>query len=122
MTERPVLTPTDDYPITITPTGARVTVRAGGQLIADSTAALTLREANLPPVQYLPPDDVVADRLVASATESYCPFKGDAAYLSLADGSVADVAWCYPRPHPAMTAIAGYLAFYPDRAEITLGG
>lgn len=82
MTERPVLTPTADYPITISPTRVRVTVRAGGRLIADSTAALTLREANLPPVQYLPAGDVAADLLTPSDTVSYCPFKGDATWGS----------------------------------------
>ena len=52
------LTPGPDHPITIEPTGQRVTVTAGDQVIARSDNALTLREASYPPVQYVPIDDV----------------------------------------------------------------
>ena len=51
MTSRPVLTPGPDHPITIERNPNRVQVRAGGTLIADTANALTLREANYPPVQ-----------------------------------------------------------------------
>ncbi|MEU9987674.1 DUF427 domain-containing protein [Streptomyces sp. NPDC048045] len=47
--------PGPNHPITIKPTGVRVVARAGAQIVADTTRALTLREANYPPVQYIPP-------------------------------------------------------------------
>lgn len=120
---RPVHTPSADYPITVTPTSRRVTVRIGGQVIADSAAALTLQEANHLAVQYIPLADVRQDVLSKSATTSYCPFKGDAAYYSVttADGeSVADAIWTYEQPFPAVAAIAGHVAFYPNKAEISI--
>lgn len=123
MSQRPVLTPTADYPITVTPTGRRVTVRIGGEIVADSQRALTLQEATRPPVYYLPVDDVTG-RLIRTATTSYCPFKGDAGYYSIgtaAGDTVVDAVWTYEQPFPAVAPIAGHVAFYPDKAEISLG-
>lgn len=123
MTDRPVLQPTADHPITVTPTGARVTVAVNGELIADTTDAVTLQESNYPAVQYIPMDDVIDGRLQHSATTTYCPFKGEAAYFHVAvgDGVVEDAVWTYREPYPAVDPIAGRVAFYPDKAEITVG-
>lgn len=121
---RPVLTPTDDYPITVTPTGRRVTVRIDGEVIAESDHALTLQESDRPAVHYIPLADVNAELLSATATTSYCPFKGDAAYYTVTTAAgrpVADAIWTYEQPFPAVGAIAGHVAFYPDKAEISLG-
>lgn len=124
MSERPVLIPDARHPITITATGRPVTVRVGGVVVAASTRALTLVEAGYPAVQYLPWADVDERALTRTDTTSYCPFKGEARYfrVTAADGTtVEDVGWCYPRPHPAVAAIAGHLACYPQKAEITVG-
>ena len=75
------------------------------------------RKGSLPPVFYVPRGDVHMERLAPSATTSHCPFKGDASYFSV-PGGPADVAWSYETPLPAAAAIAGHLAFYPDKAEI----
>ncbi|MGV7360624.1 DUF427 domain-containing protein, partial [Mycobacterium kansasii] len=42
--------PNAGHPITIEPTKGRVQVRVNGELVADTTAALELREATLPAV------------------------------------------------------------------------
>ncbi len=120
MTESRERQPSGEHPITVTPTGGRVVVTVGGVPVADSRAALTLREADYPAVQYVPLADVDQDLLVRTATATYCPYKGDAGYFSVrtADGTVDDAAWTYERPYPAVAAIAGHLAFYPDRAQI----
>jgi uncharacterized protein (DUF427 family) len=55
---RPVLEPSTEHPITIEPTAGRVTVEVNGRRVAESTSALTLREASYPPVQYIPMSDV----------------------------------------------------------------
>ncbi|WP_046318294.1 DUF427 domain-containing protein [Mycobacterium sp. UM_Kg1] len=123
MTPRPIHTPTAEYPITVTPTGRRVTVRIGGELVADSADALTLQESTRPAVQYIPLADVRRDMLTRTATASYCPFKGDAAYYSVntPDGqTVADAAWTYEQPFPAVADIAGHIAFYPAKADIAV--
>lgn len=116
--------PNAGHPITIEPTQARVQVRIKGELIADTTSALGLQEASLPLVQYIPIGDVVQERLAATETSTYCPFKGDASYYSVttsAGDTVADAIWTYEQPYPAVAAIAGHVAFYPSKAEITIG-
>ncbi|MEB3071868.1 DUF427 domain-containing protein [[Mycobacterium] vasticus] len=123
MSSRPILTPTAEYPITVTPTGRHVTVRIGGEVIADTDAALTLQEANHTAVQYIPISDVNVDLLTRTATTSYCPFKGDAAYYTVtttAGQAVADAIWTYEQPFPAVADIAGHVAFYPDKADISV--
>lgn len=115
--------PSAGHPITIEPTKGRVQVRIDGEVVADSTAALGLQEATLPLVQYIPLGDVVQDRLTRTDTTSYCPFKGEASYYSVttsAGRTVQDAIWTYEQPYPAVAAIAGYVAFYPNKADITL--
>ena len=57
--------PGPDHPITVTPNPNRVRVTFAGRLLADTTRALTLKEASLPAVQYIPREDV--DMAVFSA-------------------------------------------------------
>jgi len=122
MTDRPVLEPTAEHPITVEPTGKHVTVRVNGEVVADTHDALTLQESTYPAVLYIPLDDVVADRLKPSDTETYCPFKGDASYshLTAGDSPVDDAIWTYVKPYPAVAQIAGHVAFYPDKADVTV--
>ncbi|OBJ47846.1 DUF427 domain-containing protein [Mycobacterium sp. 1423905.2] len=115
--------PNAGHPITIEPTQGRVQVHINGELVADTTAALRLQEATLPAVQYIPLSDVVQERLSRSDTTSYCPFKGEANYYSVttsAGDTVADAIWTYEQPYPAVAAIAGHVAFYPNKAQISV--
>lgn len=111
--------PGPDHSITIEPHPERVRVRIGGTVVADTTRALSLREASYPAVLYIPRDDARMDLLAATSTSSQCPYKGDASYLTASAGGVTarDCAWSYEAPFPAVTAIAGHLAFYPERVE-----
>ena len=123
MTNRPVLEPTAEHPITVEPTGKHVTVRVNGELVADTRDALTLQESTYPAVQYIPLGDVAQDRLRHSDTTTYCPFKGDASYYHVttaAGDTVEDVIWTYEQPYPAVGDIVGHVAFYPDKADITV--
>jgi len=112
--------PGPEHPITIEATDQRFVVRANGQVVADSSATLTLQEAAYPPVQYFPLADVDETLLRGSSTSTYCPYKGDASYYSIAgpEGDIEDAVWTYVDPYPAVSAIAGYLAFYPNRVSI----
>jgi uncharacterized protein (DUF427 family) len=123
MTSRPVLEPTDEHPITINATGARVVVRVNGDVVADTRDALQLQESTYPAVQYIPLKDVEQDRLARTDTSTYCPYKGEAGYYSVTTASgdtVDDAIWTYEEPYPAVAAIAGHLAFYPDKAEVSI--
>jgi uncharacterized protein (DUF427 family) len=96
--------------------------RIGTQIVADTTRALTLREASYPPVQYIPIQDVDQALLTASATQTYCPYKGDASYYSItADGARPDAVWSYREPYDAVADIAGHVAFYTDQVDIVVG-
>src|SRR6478735_7619901 len=116
MTARPHLTPGPNHPITIEHNPQRVQVRAGGALIADTTAALTLREASYPPVQYIPRADVDMAQLRRSTHTTYCPYKGEAAYFDIVElgDKGANAVWTYEQPYPSVAEIAGHLAFYPS--------
>jgi len=122
MAERPVREPTPAHPITVTPTAGRVVVRVNGQIVADTTAAVALQESTYPAVQYIPLDDVQQELLTRTDTSTYCPYKGDAGYYSVtaAGSTVEDAIWTYEQPYPAVAQIAGRVAFYPDKADITV--
>jgi uncharacterized protein (DUF427 family) len=112
--------PGPDHPITITANPRRIRVSTGGVVIADSTHALTLKEASYPAVQYLPREDVKMPLLARSDRVTHCPYKGDANYFSIvSDGkTIENSIWSYEKPFPAMAEISGHLAFYPDKVTI----
>lgn len=111
--------PGPDHPITVAPTKGRVRVMLGGVIVAETTRALTLKEASYLPVQYIPREDAQMDFFVPSAHTTHCPYKGDAAYFSLTAGGLAkrDAVWSYEKPHPAVSGIKDHLAFYSDRVD-----
>jgi uncharacterized protein (DUF427 family) len=123
MTERPVLEPTAEHPITVTPTGRHVVVKVNGEVVAETDDALTLQESTYPAVQYVPLADVTPSALSPSVTTTYCPYKGEANYyhVSAAGDTVDDAIWTYEQPYPAVGAIAGHVAFYATKADVTVG-
>ncbi|WP_020663262.1 DUF427 domain-containing protein [Amycolatopsis benzoatilytica] len=113
------LIPGPDHPITVEQNPARVVVKAGGQVIASTTRAQVLREASYPPVQYIPLEDVDAAVLSRTEHQTYCPYKGEASYYTLtAAPNGENAVWGYEKPYEAVAAIAGHVAFYPDRVEV----
>jgi uncharacterized protein (DUF427 family) len=118
MANKMVLLPGPKHPITVRSAGQRVVVRVGKQVIADSTSALALRESDYPVAFYIPREDVDMSLLQRSTAESYCPFKGDAAYYSIPSAGEAgiDAVWTYEEPYDAVTEIKDHLAFYTNRA------
>jgi uncharacterized protein (DUF427 family) len=96
-----------------------VVVSVGGRVIADTREALTLREASLPPVQYVPRKDVDMSLLERTHHATYCPYKGDCAYYSIPLGGArsANSVWTYEAPYAAVSEIKDHLAFYPDRVD-----
>ncbi len=111
-----VLQPGPDHPITVEPTKARVVVKAGGRVVADSRKALTLQEASYPAVQYLPREDVDFSLLERTDHETYCPYKGESSYYSLKAGDVQgeNAVWTYEKPYDAVAPIKDHVAFYPN--------
>ncbi len=116
---RTVKQPGPDHPISIVPNPRRITVTVAGHVVADTTAALTLREASYPPVQYIPRADVEMSLLQPTDHKTYCPYKGDCSYFSIPSGGdrATNAVWSYEAPYEAVAAIKGHLAFYPDRVD-----
>jgi uncharacterized protein (DUF427 family) len=117
--EKPMKIPGPDHPISIEANPSRIVVTVGGQVIADTRAALTLREASYPPVQYIPRRDVNMAALVRSAHTTYCPYKGDASYYGIPAGGDRSInaVWTYETPFEAVQQIKEYVAFYSDRVD-----
>ena len=119
MKEKQTKIPGSDHPISIQRNPARVVVSVAGQVIADTRNALTLREADYSPVQYIPREDVDLSQLERTDHATYCPYKGDCSYYSVPAGGKksANAVWTYENPYPAVEEIKGHVAFYPDRVD-----
>ena len=119
MKTRQVKVPGSDHPISIERNPARIVVSVAGGVIADTRNALTLREADYPPVQYIPREDVDLTQLKRTDHATYCPYKGDCSYYSVPAGGEKSVnaVWSYEDPFPAVAQIKGHVAFYPDRVD-----
>jgi uncharacterized protein (DUF427 family) len=119
---REIKIPGPEHPITITPSSDRVVVRSGEATIADSRSTLVLSEADYPPVRYIPLADVDRSQLAPTELATYCPYKGDASYYSIIPDAErgTDAVWFYDDPYPAVAAIKGHVAFYPDRVELSI--
>ncbi len=111
--------PGPDHPITIEANPNRVRVIFNGKVVADTRRALRLKEAAYPAVQYIPREDADPSAFEPTPHRTHCPYKGDASYFTLKAGgrTAENAAWSYETPFPAVAAIAGHLAFYPNRVD-----
>jgi uncharacterized protein (DUF427 family) len=119
MKQKQIKLPNLTHPISIERNPARIAVLVAGRVIADTHNALTLSEADYPPVQYIPREDVDPFQLERTAHATYCPYKGDCTYYSIPAGGDKSVnaVWTYENPYPAVAQIKGHVAFYPDRVD-----
>jgi uncharacterized protein (DUF427 family) len=114
--------PSAGHPITIEPSAEHVIVRSGDTVIADTRAALVLREATIPPVYYVPLSDVDQTLLRPSNHATYCPFKGDASYYTVeaGDRELQDAIWYYADPYPSVAQIKDHVAFYRTKVDLSV--
>ena len=115
-----------DYPRPpiIVPDARLIQVRYNELLVAETTRALRVLETASAPGFYFPSGDVRMDLLKQARGASHCEWKGAAAYFDLfaSKGEIHGVAWSYPHPSPAFSAIAGYISFYPAKIECYVDG
>jgi len=119
MKEKQIKIPGSDHPISIQRNPARIVVSIAGRVIAETRNALTLRESDYSPVQYIPREDVDLSQLERTDHATYCPYKGDCGYYSIPAGGRKSVnaVWSYEDPYPAVAQIKGHVAFYPERVD-----
>jgi uncharacterized protein (DUF427 family) len=119
MNTRPEKIPGPEHPISIAPSQRRVVVKVSGHVIADSNSALRLQEASYPAVLYVPRADVDMSKLQRTEHMTYCPYKGDCSYYSIASGGdkAVNAVWTYEHPFAAVSSIKEHLAFYASRVD-----
>jgi uncharacterized protein (DUF427 family) len=87
-----------------------------GLVVAESENTVVV-EGN----HYFPPEDVRQDLLRPDPKVTWCPWKGHASHLTLAnDGGeqAPAAAWTYPEPKRAAKQIAGRIAFYRPPVDV----
>lgn len=99
-----------------------IRVEFDGVKLAESRRAVRVCETASPPVYYVPPADVLWERMAPAEGESVCEWKGLARYYTALSGAnpAGNCAWSYPDPFPGFEAIRDYVAFYPGRVECYL--
>ncbi len=115
---------TKGHSITITPADRHVEIVVNGEKVAESDRPVLLEETGLPTRYYLPREDVRTDALRPTATESVCPFKGQASYWSVEAGGEThdDLVWSYESPIPDAAGITGLLSFFNERVDVLVDG
>jgi uncharacterized protein (DUF427 family) len=110
--------------ITVTPFSGRVIVTFKGALVADTQAALQLREGSYPATFYIPRTDCKMVHFVETDLTTTCPHKGTARYwtLSSKDGTSENAVWGYDSPFEHVAVIDEHVAFYPNRVDIQATG
>jgi len=107
--------------IEITPAEGAWTVRTPDGVMVESRNAKILQEGDHEPVVYFPREDVAMALLEPSEKTTTCPHKGKASHFDYIGPSnrITDIAWSYEAPDKdAAKPIAGYLAFYGDKATV----
>ena len=98
---------------------SRLTVVAGGLVVAETTRGFRVLETSHPPVYYFPPEDVDGSILRPCVGESWCEWKGAARYydIQVPERTIAQAAWYFPRPTAEFRPLANYVAFYPSKMD-----
>lgn len=102
-----------------------VTVGLDGVELARSSSPVMVFETGLPTRYYLNRTEVQFEFLVPSDTVTSCPYKGQTSdYWSVRLGSteVTDLAWSYDFPTRQLLPIAGLVAFYNEKVDISVDG
>jgi uncharacterized protein (DUF427 family) len=103
----------------------RVRIELDGTLLAESSSPVMLFETGLPTRYYFNRTEVNFSHLVPTETVTACPYKGrTSGYWTarVADTTYPDLAWTYDFPTQQVLPIAGLIAFYNEKVDITVDG
>ena len=103
----------------------RVRVEVEGVVLAESSSPVMVFETGLPTRYYVNRTEVDFAHLVRTDTETECPYKGRTTdYWSIRIGETvhADLAWAYGFPTRQLLPIAGLVAFYNEKVDLSSTG
>jgi uncharacterized protein (DUF427 family) len=89
-----------------------ITITLGGVVVADTQQAWRVLETSHPPTYYLPFEAFSDGALRSASGQSWCEWKGQAAYFDVIGGgqTAARAGWTYPRPTRGFEPLAGAVA------------
>ncbi|MBO9413128.1 MULTISPECIES: DUF427 domain-containing protein [unclassified Ruegeria] len=101
------------YGITVERLNGLVSVYRGDILLAQSADAKVMYETRLPPMIYIPRQDVLIDLSAETDLQTFCPFKGTATYqdVLLPGETLANSVWAYEDALPESKIIQGHIGF-----------
>jgi uncharacterized protein (DUF427 family) len=102
-----------------------IRVELDSVVLAESSSPVLVFETGLPTRYYLNRTELNLAHLVASDTQTECPYKGvTSGYWSVVVGGVThpDLAWAYDFPTRQLLPIAGLVAFYNEKLDIFVDG
>jgi uncharacterized protein (DUF427 family) len=110
--------------VQILPSSRHVVVAVDGVVMAETHRPTFLYETGLPRRTYFNKLDVRMDLLTPTDATSRCPYKGTARYWTVTtpSGSHVDLAWSYVSPFRESEHIAGLVAFYDEKVDVTVDG
>ena len=112
-----------NHKLSVGPASGRYLVKAGEQLIVETSAALALHEASYPVALYFARADADMALLTRTTHTTWCPFKGRAAYYSIGDDpALENAVWSYEDPFEEVGEIKDYLGFYTNKVTVTKAG
>jgi uncharacterized protein (DUF427 family) len=102
-----------------------VKIELGGVALAESSSPVMVFETGLPTRYYINRTEIDFSHLVPTDTVTECPYKGrTGGYWSVhLEGMVyPDLAWTYEFPTRQLQPIAGLVAFYNEKVDISIAG
>lgn len=107
------------YVIDFKPLPFRVRAEVAGETVLDSARVQVMYELGHAPVYYIPHGDLRREMLTRNDHSTYCPYKGDASYWTLAVGGrlIENAVWAYLDPYPEMSCLVELRGVYWDRMD-----
>jgi uncharacterized protein (DUF427 family) len=103
----------------------QVRIELDGAVLAESSLPVMAFEMGLPTRYYLNRTEVIFEHLIPTGTVTSCPYKGRTSrYWSIRVGDTTqrDLAWAYDFPTRQLLPIAGLIAFYNEKVDVTVDG
>lgn len=127
MASKPKLNPrTFPRPPLCEKTPRHIQIKWNNELIADTNEGWWVLETFHPPTYYLPPSSIKVP-LIKQSNSSYCEWKGQATYWSIAkpgekDEVVKSRVYSYDRPTAGFKGIKDYISFYASPFDCYVDG